>query len=140
MTDQEFENKIREQMKTSVTPDRASFTRLLSGLNIPVTKNEVSRYYAQTTTSNIISNKVANFLAIWRSKRVILMPSFIILLFIGVFSLSGQASKYNLSIEQLAQQDSLIEELDIVDDNDALILAGFDDPYIDELSAIQDEI
>lgn len=140
MTDQEFENIIKEKMRTDATPDRASFARALSQLNNPVTENKNLRYNSiQIKMSNIINNKVASFIAIWRSKRVILMPSLILLLFIGAFSLSGQTGKYNLSIEQLVQQDALIEEVDIIDD-DPINLTSFDEPYINELSAIQDEI
>jgi len=141
MNDQEFENIIRKELKTSAIPDRASFARVLSELNDPVTENKNVRYNSiQIKMSNIINSKVASFIAIWRSKRVILMPSLILLLFIGAFSLSGQTGKYNLSIEQLVQQEALIDELDIVDDDDPVILTSFDDPYINELSAAQDEI
>ncbi|MEK7106185.1 MAG: hypothetical protein AAB895_02400 [Patescibacteria group bacterium] len=140
MTDQEFENIIKKSFKTSAVPSRESFTRALSSLETPVTKNGEMRYNRQTgQPSNIINNKFASFIAIWKSRRIVLVPSLVLLLFVGAFSLSGQSGKYNLSIEQLAQRDAIIEELDFVDEDEAL-LSELDEPYIDEFSTIQDEI
>lgn len=139
MNDQEFENIIRKGLKTNAIPSRESFARTLSMLETPVTKSEEVRYNRQTATPSNIINKFASFIAIWKSRRIVLVPSLILLLFIGAFSLSGQTPKYNLSIEQLAQRDAIIEELDFVDEDEA-ILSELDEPYIDEFSTIQDEI
>lgn len=138
MTDQEFENIIKNSLKTNANPDRGSFSHLLSILNNPVTEIKQVRYSIQTPTSNIISNRITSFISIWRSNRIILVPSFILLLFIGIFSLSMHTTTYGSSIEQLAQKDESIKELAIVDDDDpALFLTGFDEPDINDLSILQ---
>ena len=140
MNNQEFENIIIKEFKKESVPDRVSFSRLISNLDVPVTENEKVRYNRQTAKPfEIINNTIAEVIAIWKSKHIVLVPSLILLLFIGTFSLSGQASKYNLSIGELAQKDALIEEIDAIDD-DATTLSVFDDQAIDELSTTKNEI
>ncbi len=140
MTNQEFENIIKKSLKTNASPDRGSFSHLLSILNNPVTETKQVRYSIQTPTSNIIS-RITSFISIWRSNRIILVPSFILLLFIGIFSLSMHTTTYGSSIEQLAQKDESIKELAIVDDDDpALSITGFDEPDINDLSILQNDL
>lgn len=140
MTDQEFENTIRKVLKTDSSPDRVTFAQMLSKLKeIPVTEDNVFRYTTETATSKIISNKITNLIDAWKSKWVILVPSFILLIFIGSFSLSKQTGKYNLSIEQLAQQIETMEAEEVVDDNEEQIIDSFDKQAIDDFSLIQNE-
>lgn len=141
MTDTELENIIRTTLKSEVTPSRVSLSHTLSKLeDLAVTETEASRYTTQTK-SNIISNGITDILNIWRSKRIVLVPSLILLLFVGAFSLSPrQASNNNQSLQQLVAQDELFEDLGVDNDGDwdnETMLTSFDDPAINDLSAIQ---
>ena len=140
MTQQELENTIRKTLKTDSSPDRVSFAQMLSKLKeVPVTEDNALRYTTETATSKITSNKITNFIDAWKSKWIILVPSFILLIFIGSFSLSRQTGKYNLSIEQLAQQIETMEADEVVDDNEEQIIDSFDKQAIDDFSLIQNE-
>ena len=138
MKKEEFENLIKRSLKAAPLPSRASLMYALRKLEDPVTEEEVVRYNRKTATSNIINNKIADILSIWRSKRIILVPSFIFLLFIGAFSLSPHSKKIDYSLSELVEQDSRIEE--IVDYDDTIFLTSFDEPSINDLSTIQNEI
>ena len=143
MTDTELENQIRDAMKTNNMPDRASLTYALIKLDKVVTELQEIRYTEETTSSDIINRKITSIVNIWRSKRIsILIPSFIVLfiVFIGAFTLSPQSGKYhNENLEQLAEQDEAIEGPG-VDYDDPVIIPVFEEPVIDDLSTIQNEI
>jgi hypothetical protein len=140
MTDQEFENIVRISMKIQSEPSRDSFAHILKNLEeSPVTKNEAVRYNIQATASHIINNKITDIIAIWKSKRIVLVPSFLLLLFVGVFSLSSHVNRYENSLQKLAAQDMVIEEPG-VDDEDLIFSDVFDTPAIDDLNMIQNEI
>jgi hypothetical protein len=142
MNKQEFEKILKNTMQIKAKPARDSLERALSKLEIDtVTESEDVRYNRQTATpSYIINNKIADFISVWKSRRIVLVPSLILLLFIGTFSLSGSTLTHDKSILKLAQQDGSIEEADIVDDySDLVTLTSFDDQTIDELGTTQDE-
>lgn len=138
MENKEFENLIKKSMKTKANPNRQNFSNVLSQIESPVTDSSFVRYNRQTAMpSHIISNYFNEFMAIWKSKRIILVPSFILLVLVGSFSLSNRIRP---NISQLAKEDISIEELDVVDDEDVTTLTSFDDQVFDELTTIQDEI
>lgn len=139
MDNQEFENTIRKTLKTAPLPSRASLMYTLRKLEDYVTESEEVRYNRQTTTSNIINNKFANILSVWKSKRIILVPSFIILLFVGAFSLSPHHIKQDSSLSELVEQDAGIGE-ESIDYDDSILLTNFDESFINDLSKIQNEI
>lgn len=143
MNTPEFENYIRKTLRRGEEPNRVFFTHMLSQLtDTPVTESTEVRYTKKTATSNIISNKLSDIIAIWKSKRVILVPSFILLFFIGAFSLSPHIGVYtnsSLSIQQLAEQDETIEETG-VDTDDQLFLASFEEPGIIDLTTTTNEL
>lgn len=133
MTNQEFENTIRETLKTDETPNRVGFAHMLSQL--PVTETAEVRYTRETATSNIIINIQTSISAVWKTKRFVLIPSLILLLFVGTFSLSPRShvSRNTLAIQKLAEQDVSIEELNS-DTEDQILLTSFDEPGITDLS------
>lgn len=139
MTDGELEKIIRDTLRTSDTPSRDSLTHVLSAIDAPVTKNAFMRYNVQTATSNIINNKIADIVSIWKSKRIILIPSFILLFFIGAFSLSTHHSTYDPVILDLAEQSANLEEQG-VDYDDQVILTSFDEPDMDDIGTTTNEI
>lgn len=139
MNEPDFENFIKQTMKTYGTPSRASFEHVLSKIEKePVTNTEAVRYNTQTATSNIINNKITEVMNIWRSKRIILVPSFLLLLFVGAFSLSSNTNK-NSALLKFVEQDAQIEEPAIEYEDDILIYA-FDTPGINDLGTIENEI
>lgn len=138
MDKQEFENNIRKTLRGSESPSRASLMYVLRKIE-DVTDEASIRYNRKTETSNIIINKLIAVFDIWKSRKLILIPSLIVLLFVGVFSLSPRNTKNNLSLSELVEQDSLIEEMG-VDYDDQAILTSLDEPSIGDLSAIQNEI
>lgn len=140
MTNQEFENLIKESLKTDTLPSRGSFSHVLSSLeNHPVTKSKEVRYTNKTVTSNIIINKFADIVSIWKSKRLVLVPSLVLVLLVSIFSLSPYSFLHNESLQTLAERDALIEELenDVSEDE---ILTSFDVPDINDLGIINNEI
>lgn len=143
MTEQEFEKVIQNALHTEIKPSRDSFGRMLNTLNdIPVTKNADMRYTMRTATFDIINNKITEIISFWQSKRIILVPSLILLLLIGAFSLSPHSSSNTydtLSIQKLAEQDEAIEE-EGPDYDDGIVFTSFDEPAIDDLSTTQNEI
>ena len=127
MNQNEFENLIKETMNINATPSRDSFKCVLSNLNETfVTKNQNMRYSIQTVMSNIKNNKISIIIDIWKSKRIILIPSFILLFFVGAFALSPHSQKYDPEILKIAEQNETIEETVDADDNDQVILTNFD--------------
>lgn len=139
MNEQEFENFIKKSLKTYGTPSRASLENVLTKLDEnPVTKEGLARYTSQTATSNIISNKLTGIVNIWKSKRMILIPSFLILLFVGAFSLSPH-NYASGQLLQLVEQGAKIEEPG-VEDEDEILIDALDYPGIDDLSTIENEI
>ena len=75
---------------------------------------------------------------IWKSKRIILVPSFLLLLFVGAFSLSSNTSGSS-TLLKFVEQDAQIEEPAIEYEDDVLIDA-FDTPGINDLGTIENEI
>lgn len=137
--DKELEKIIRDTLKEDPTPSRDSFRRMLSTLDTSVTESSQIRYNTRTTSSDIISNKIADVIHIWKSKKLVLIPSLVLLVLIGAFSLSPRAAKYDTGIAGLMPLDETIEEGG-VDYDDQTILTTFDEPSIDELSTIQNEL
>ena len=136
--------KFEEQLKKSllcavkgINPSRESLSRALFDSNVQspyVTKSPYVRSNVWTATSKIISNnKLADAVAVWKSKRIILVPSLVLLLLVGTFSLSTHSSAES-QIQSLAEQNEQIEEPGI-DDDDQMILSSFEDPAVNDLSA-----
>lgn len=136
MDNQEFENNIRKTLKGSGLPSRASLMYVLRKVEENVTDETSMRYNKETATSNIIINKLIAVFDIWKSKRLILVPSLILLIFVGAFSLSPRK---NPTLSELVEQDSLINE-EVLDYEDQTVLTSLDEPSINDLSAIQNEI
>lgn len=137
MNEPDFENFIKQTMKTYSTPSRSSLEHVLSKIDRePVTNNESVRYTTQTATSNIINNKVNEIINIWKSKRIILVPSFILLLFVGAFSLSSNS---NSALLKFVEQDAQIEE-PVIEYEDEILIDAFDTPGINDLGTIENEI
>jgi hypothetical protein len=139
MNDKEFEKLMKDSLESGRTPDHASLTRLLNKLSDPVTEQRDMRYTRVTATSNITSNTVADVLKFWRSKRIILVPSFVLLLLVGIFSLSPHASASDRAILKIAAEDQTLGEQE-VDDDDIIMPSDFDSPALDDLSNTQNEI
>jgi hypothetical protein len=139
MDKEEFENNIRKTLKGTGTPSRASLMYVLRKIDENVTDEASMRYNNKTETSNIIINKLTAVFDIWKSKRLILIPSLIVLLFVGAFSLSPRNAKNNLSLSELVEQDSQLDESGL-DYDDQTILTSIDEPSINDLSTIQNEI
>ena len=139
MTDQELENKIRETLQESVVPSRESLSHVLSEIGDHVTKSPYMRYNVQTVTSNIINNKFADIVSVWKSKRIILIPSFIVLFLVSAFSLSTHSTPYDSVILDLAEQSANLEQQG-VDYDDQVMLTSFDEPDVDDFGSITNEI
>lgn len=139
MTDIELEKIIKETLHTDTLPNRDSLANVLSKIETPVTKNNVMRYNIQTVTSDIIINKIVDIVSVWKAKRMILIPSLVVLFFVGAFSLSTHSLRYNSVILELAEQSVATEEQGI-DYDDQVILSSFDEPDIDGLDTITNEI
>lgn len=141
MNEREFENKIKDALKINTYPDRESFKLFISSLETrDVTKNESMRYNTQTATSNIINNKFADIITVWKSKRIILIPSFLVLLFVSAFALSSHSKNSSSEILKIAEQNENLEESEIYEDEDQVILTNFDTSDIDNVSNITNEI
>ncbi len=140
MDQQEFENNIRKTLKASESPSRASLMYVLRKIEENVTDEASMRYNKQTATSNIIINKLVAIFDIWKSKKLILVPSLVVLLVIGAFSLSPRSvTRTNLILVDLVEKDALINE-ESVDYDEQSSITSFDDPFIDDLNTIQNEI
>lgn len=138
MTDQELENKIKKILKTDINPDRANFTRMLNQLP-DIGKEKYNEFsYIQDKNRSSINNNIANVFNIWKSKRIVLVPSLILLLIVGAFSLSPQTGQYNMTIQQLAEQNETIEEPGY--DIDDQLIYTLETPAINDLSLTQNEI
>ncbi len=142
MTDQEFENIIRKTLHIDMTPSRDSLLYTLSQLKTDVvTKNSKLRYNTKTVMSSIINNLIDKINNISRTKHIIMIPGFILIFFLVMFSLSPHNNEqYNNKILQnIAEQDETIEELGN-DTDDDIILTSFDSPAINDLALIKDEL
>jgi len=139
MNEQEFENYIKQTMKTYGTPSRASFEHVLMKLDEePVTDTASVRYIRKTATSTIINSKIADIMAIWKSKRIVLVPTFLLLIFVGAFSLSSTTNRSS-ALLRFVEKNEQIEEPEVLDEDEILIDA-FDAPGITDLSIIENEI
>ncbi len=141
MTNPELENLIRVSLKSGPRPSRASLLYTLKTLSLPqiVTENKKIRYTKETVWPNIINNRIAGIVSFWKMKRILLIPSFILIFFIGIFSLSPQATPHESNLRQLVEQDELIEEPGI-DYDDQVLPTSFDEPSLNDLSVMQNEI
>lgn len=140
MDQQELENNIRKTLKASEPPSRASLMYVLRKIEDNVTEAENMRYNRKTGTSNIINDKLIAIFDIWKSRKLVLIPSLIVLIVVGAFSLSPQSIvRTNLSLTDLVEQDALISE-EGIDYDEQVILTSLDEPSIDDLNTIQNEI
>ena len=141
MENKELENRIKKVMNLEIKPDASSLNFILSKFeeDKTVTKEKTKRYYIWTAMSNIINNKNTDIVDIWKSKRLILVPSFILIFIISVFTLSPYSSFGNKTIIKLAEQDTLIEE-QYVNEDDTVVNTLFESPEINDLSTLQNEI
>ena len=140
MNQQELENNIKLALKGSETPSRASLMYILRKIENNVTEDQNVRYNKKTVTSNIINDKLVEIFNIWKSRKLVLIPSLIVLLVVGVFSLSPQnIVRKNLTLAELVEQDALLYEENI-DYDEQIILTSLDEPSIDDLNSIQNEI
>ena len=143
MIDQELENKIRKTLSLSDKLDRQAFEHTLSILEGSLTtKSPGMRYIEVTTKSNVIYNKIAYITSSWKSRRIILLPSFLILFIIFIGTLGAPLSSKlhgKQTLEQIASESEEIEGTGM-DTDDQVIITSFDEPSIDELSTIQNEI
>lgn len=140
MNQQELENNIKLALKGSEAPSRASLMYILRKIENNVTEDQNVRYNKKTVTSNIINDKLVEIFNIWKSRKLVLIPSLIVLLVVGVFSLSPQnIVRKNLTLAELVEQDALLSEENI-DYDEQIILTSLDEPSIDDLNSIQNEI
>ncbi len=138
MTDQEFE--LKKWLKNSdALPSRESLTHALSALSTSdVTGRDAVRYTRETASpSHITHNAYTRFMAIWKTKWIVLVPSLIILFIVTIPLSLHTASAHNKAILKLAVEDGSIDEAEVVDNDDAVLLTSFNDQAIDELSSIQ---
>lgn len=139
ISDKELHKKIVDSLKSTITPDRSSLMRILDKLDKDVTSSGKLRYNDWVGIPNIRNNTFSNIISVWKSKRMILIPSLILLLFVGGFSLSSKIAKHDLTLEQLLEQDETIEDEGINYD-DQKLLTSFDEQSLDDISTIQNEI
>ena len=143
MTDKDLEKIIKEAMTIETKPSVSSFSNVLSKLADEeiVTKSYGIRYSIQTAMSKIINNKLSKTFGEWKSNRIIiLVPTFILLFFIGAFSLSPSEAQTSKAILKLAEQDVTTEEQYISDEDQILDNMMFETPAINDLSILQNEI
>lgn len=138
MNTHDFEKIIRESLNTQAIPHRKSFAILLEKLpDNPVTKNAKIRYTRETWLSNIINN-TASLVTFWKSKQMLLIPSLMLVLFVGIFSFFPKSAQYDQTIPLLAQEDERIEEPGL-DLDDTVNIAFYDTPAINELATTTNE-
>lgn len=140
MNNEEFENNIKNAVYANATPHRTHFKSTLSMLGENVTKSATMRYRdaVYKLQKNIINN-VQYVVESIRIKRIVLVPSLILVLVIGGFSISSQTTNANKTLERLAEENETIEEPGI-DLDDSIILTSFDAPAVNDLSNNQNEI
>jgi hypothetical protein len=131
MTDKDFENIIKDSLKISATPDHATLTTLLSKLDTQAVGDLEIHHDQRASLLDIIS--------IWRSKRIVLIPSFMLVVLVGIFTLSPRAGKYDSGIAGLLIQDELIEK-ESVNYDSQISLPVIESKSFDSLNAIQNEI
>ncbi len=134
MNDKEFEDLIKESLKISEKPSQVSFSHMLSQLSeVPSDKKMM--------TPNTMINGVGEIINIWRSKRLVLIPSLVILLFISALTIYPRGT--NASLQRLVAKDVLLEE-QLYDSaweyDDQTVLSDFDNDVIEELNQIQNDI
>lgn len=137
MNDIEFENLIKKTLHQSEIPNRDSFTRLIQALPEPiVTKNNSIRYTIRRA-SNIINQTINELIMAWKTKNIILVPTFLLLIIVGAFSLSSR-KPYDEVILDLATENQTIEDEGIMDEE--LLITDLDSPEMDELVTQQNDI
>lgn len=141
MNEKEFENIIRKSLNVSEAPSRGSLTNVLSSISNEenVTKESLVRYNKQTATSNIINNKLIGIIAIWKSKRLVLIPSLVLVIIVSTFSLSPRYMLSRESVAYITAQDESIEMLGN-DTGEDMVLADFEIPDMLDLDTLTNEI
>ena len=137
MNNTELENLIRKTLCTTETPSRESFTRLIKTLDEPAVTKKFSMRYTIRRVSNIINQTIKEFTMAWKTKNIILVPTFLLLIVIGAFSLSNR-KPYDEVIMDLAVENQLIEDESIMDEE--LLVTDLDSPEVDELITQQNDI
>lgn len=139
MEKQEFENFIKKTLNNTDIPSRASLLYVLRKLDTSVTENKEMRYNSKAATPNIIINKITDIIGVWKSKRLILIPSLVLIIFVSIFSLSPRNFLYRKSLQNIAEQDRLIEEL-VYDTDTDLVITSFEDTDTNDLGILNNEI
>lgn len=137
MNNTEFENLIRKTLHTTETPSRESFTRLIKTLDESTVTKTFSMRYTIRRVSNIINQTIKEFTMAWKTKNIILVPTFLLLIVIGAFSLSNR-KPYDEVIMDLAVENQLIEDESIMDEE--LLVTDLNSPEMDELITQQNDI
>ncbi len=126
MNDQEFENLIRKNLKQTDLPDRASLKFALEHIEVNTEKEFLP------IESPFV--KVSEFAKIWKTKRAILVPSLIVLIVVGIYSLSPSRAKNDASIKDLVVQDESVEESG-VDYDDLAAPTDLNEPAVIDLTS-----
>ena len=143
MNKEKIEDKIKDLLiksEMNIKPDRDSLFQVLDKISdTDVTEMKNIRYY-YCKVSNIISNNFTQFMHNWKTKRVVLIPSVVLILIIATFALSSRVP-FATSAEKLVEKNDaiLFSDLDTYEEEYEITSDVFEDPAIDELSAIQDE-
>lgn len=139
MNEKEIENLIKNAMKIDEKPEIYSFSKVLDEIEInSVTNKNNNRYYIKTEMSKITINKFTKIIDVWKSKRLIFVPAFVFLMFVGAFSLSFVKLNSNEKIIKLAEQNAIEETYK--NEEDYMPIALFETPAINELGTITNEI
>ncbi len=137
MTDNEFEIYIEKSFKTDETPDRMRFWHTLQGLSQSTVTKPILVRYTIRRASNIINQTIQEITMAWKTRNIILVPTFLLLIFIGAFSLSSR-KPYDEVIMDLAVENQTIEDESIMDEE--LLITDLNSPNMDELVTQQDDI
>jgi hypothetical protein len=140
MNEQELENKIRSLLKTDLKPSKSSLKEALFSISDEtVTKKDEVRYNGRTLKSSIINNKITEIIGVWKSRSIVLVPAFILLIFVGITTLSPHSAQANAkAIQKIADQSETIEEPGL-NDEDEVIIADLDSSIVDDLSSTTNE-
>ncbi len=142
MKEQEIENLIRKTFKLNTKPSEESFSKLLFEIkeNPTFLNNTSSRHSFLVTMSNIIRRRSTEFTNTWKNRRAyVLVPTFIVLLVVGAFSLSPSENSYSRSIIKLAEQNESIKE-PVVKAEEPLAYTMFYSSTINDLNKLENEI
>jgi hypothetical protein len=87
--------------------------------------------------SNITNQTINEIIMAWKTKNIVLVPTFLLLIIIGAFSLSNR-KPYDEVILDLANENQTIEDEGIMDEE--LLVTDLDSPNMDELVTQQNDI